>query len=240
MPPQTHEPPIVVPERFIASNQISKAKQALALFGAERLVLRLQAQVEEELAAIEGHLTSEEHQLLCATARRRFEAKRILEAAATALAEQAQDVLLDSWIDWFQSPLAERVREVTSPSVADAAPAVSPHRVDLMKRLDEALGASETRLEMRLAAAIAIQDILPSHVQKVDEETLRARWSTPTREAAEKDLLLSYRGACDDDLWGYLTYWQSLPGRRFADLLRAAILSGVHSAGGAVQRAQSE
>ncbi len=109
-----------------------------------------------------------------------------------------------------------------------------------MRRLDEVLGTSETGLEMFLAAKVAIQEVLPNHVQRTDIEALRARWSGQVREATEKDLLRSYRGACDDDLWGYLTYWESLPGRRFADLMRAALLSGVQSVAGSARRAQSE
>ena len=110
-----------------------------------------------------------------------------------------------------------------------------------MRRLDKAIGATETGLEMRLATNVAFQEILPKHVQKnADIEYLREQWHSSVREATEKDLLTSYRGICDDDLWGYLTYWESLPGRRFADLMRAALLAGVQSAGGSARRAQSE
>jgi hypothetical protein len=117
-------------------------------------------------------------------------------------------------------------------------------RMELVGRLDEVVGATETRLELYLATVEAMQGslerLLPNPPPEPDMTELRAKLEGPVRDATLAGMLFSYRAATNDDLWGYLTYWQTQHGRRFSQLSREALLAGVVFAGDSIERAVAE
>jgi hypothetical protein len=225
-----------------------KARRALELFGANRLLLQLRQQLFRDLAAVGGATPRQAYALV--------DTERVFEVAAGLFADQVEDRYLEAWLDWLDSPLGLRILEMerscwTEEAAEERAvfakrlkqqPA-DGYRVELMERLDKVVGATETSLEMYLAMAKAIEETFGRSVTDPptsEVEAFRERYISRVREATRTGMLLTYQSTCDDDLWGYLTYWETGMGRRLTKLARAALLAGVRSAGQSAKRASAE
>lgn len=225
-----------------------KARWALELFGTNRLLIQLRQQLATDLAAMGGATPRQAYALV--------DTERVLEVAADLFADQVEDQHLEAWVDWLDSPLGLRIIEMerscwTEEAAEERAvfaerlqqqPA-DEYRVELMERLDGVVGATETSLEMYIAAAKAIEETFGRSVTDPPtskEEAFRERYVGRVREATRTGMLLTYQSTCDDDLWGYLTYWETGMGRRLTKLARTALLAGVRSAGQSAGRALTE
>lgn len=242
-------------ETAVPAGRLEKARRILELFGAGRHWERVWKRVEKDLAVLGERLPQPERHDLCVTFQERFDGTQFLGAVAMNFAAKAPDRFLDDWLDWLESPVARRVLETeqTAPnrrqavetgSVSYRRLAVSSFRMGLIERLDETIMTSETCVEMLEAVERVLHEscgaLSPEYAAGLDSGAVRGRWSAEVTETIQKDMFHSYQSVSDDDLWGYLTYWESQMGRRFTLLFREALLAAVQFAADSTRHIPTE
>ena len=157
---------------------------------------------------------------------------------------------LEKALAWYDSPLGKRVvgQELAALVAAGGPEAVadlernrpSPRRLDLIERLDEGGGASETTVDITVAIVrsltVAFQPGLPAVAglsrAQLDKQIARARNRTleDMRRLCRVSMLLAYRNLSDDELEQYVRFVESDAGRWYLSVLNSALLAAVGAA----------
>jgi len=157
---------------------------------------------------------------------------------------------LEKALAWYDSPLGERVvgQELAALIAAGGREAIadlernhpSPRRLDLIERLDEGGGASETTVDVTVAIVrsltVAFQPGLPAVAglsrAQLDKQIAQARNRTleDMRRLCRVSMLLAYRELSDDELEQYVKFVESDAGRWYLGVLNSALLAAVGAA----------
>jgi len=157
---------------------------------------------------------------------------------------------LEKALAWYDSPLGKRVvgQELAALITAGGPEAVadlernrpSPRRLELIERLDEGGGASETTVDVTVAIVrsltVAFQPGLPSVAglsrAQLDKQIAQARNRTleNMRRLSRVSMLLAYRALSDDELEQYVQFVESAAGQWYLSVLNSALLAAVGAA----------
>jgi hypothetical protein len=157
---------------------------------------------------------------------------------------------LEKALAWYDSPLGKRVvgQELAALIASGGPEAVadlernrpSPRRLDLIERLDERGGASETTVDVTVAIVrsltVAFQPGLPAVADlsrvELDKQIAQARNRTldDMRRLCRVSMLLAYRGLSDDELEQYVRFVESDAGQWYLSLMNSALLAAVGAA----------
>ena len=219
---------------------------------ADRVTQQMQAQLEarrdevdaKALDRVQGAMT------------RAFSPDQVRSRMAGSL-KHADATQLRRAIEWLQQPLSSRMTELELAASDPAAePALreymgrlehtppSPARVDLIKRLSAAMGASETAMKVIAAMVDGLAQSLDaarggeSSAQQ-EAEAAMARMEDQ-RDLIEQGILLklffTYREASDDELAAYTGFWESELGHWLNEVVVNACIATLR--GGAEDMAQ--
>jgi hypothetical protein len=157
---------------------------------------------------------------------------------------------LEKALAWYDSPLGKRVvgQELAALIASGGPEAVadlernrpSPRRLDLIERLDEGGGASETTVDVTVAIVrsltVAFQPGLPAVAglsrAQLDKQIAQARNRTleDMRRLCRVSMLLAYRGLSDDELEQYARFVESDAGQWYLSVMNSALLAAVGAA----------
>src|SRR5262245_8808020 len=152
---------------------------------------------------------------------------------------------LEKALAWYDSPLGKRVvgQELAALITAGGSEAVadlernrpSPRRLELIERLDEGGGASETPVDGTVAIVrsltVAFQPGLPSVAglsrAQLEKQIAQARNRTleNMRGLSRVSMLLAYRALSDDELAQYVHFVESDAGQWYLSVLNSALLA---------------
>ncbi len=156
-------------------------------------------------------------------------------------------------LEWLESPLTQKITqvEVEAPDQEAMEEFVSelrqqrpdPARVDLVKRLDVATGATDLSLEVMHAVMTGMRDIsdMPGSAPLADAATVgrtkeldKALYKTQYRSAIQANAVIQflfvYRNIPDDELAQYVEFWESDLGRWFARVIVEALVDATTTA----------
>jgi hypothetical protein len=157
---------------------------------------------------------------------------------------------LEKALAWYDSPLGKRIvgQELAALIAAGGQEAIadlernrpSARRLELIERLDEGGGASETTVDVTVAIVrsltVAFQPGLPavaglSRVE-LDKQITQARNRTlgDMRRLCRVSMLLAYRGLSDDELEQYVQFVESDAGQWYMSVMNSALLAAVGTA----------
>jgi hypothetical protein len=156
---------------------------------------------------------------------------------------------LEKALAWYDSPLGKRITaQELAALVAGGAEAVadleqnrpSSRRLDLIERLDEGSGASETTVDVTVAIVrsltVAFQPGLPAVAglsrDQLDRQITQARNRTleDMRRVCLVSMLLAYRGLSDEELDQYVQFVESEAGQWYMSVTNSALLAAINAA----------
>lgn len=156
---------------------------------------------------------------------------------------------LEKALAWYDSPLGKRITaQELAALVAGGAEAVadleqnrpSLRRLDLIERLDEGSGASETTVDVTVAIVrsltVAFQPGLPAVAglsrDQLDRQITQARNRTleDMRRVCLVSMLLAYRGLSDEELDQYVQFVESEAGQWYMSVTNSALLAAINAA----------
>ena len=234
-------PPTVVAHDPDATALITHVLQASGLAQQlDQLAAQSGAQFDERVKSDErfAKLSPAQREHIRQVMAEAFQKGTLLQSMMSAFTERFDREKLQQVVEWLGSPLAKRMTALEEahpdPEAARefmAALQQSPPpegRLALVRRLDEAVGFTESALAMALGVmATAGQTLQASGRVSADEvqaemakvrQQFQAQYRDLIRANVLARLLFTYRAAPDDELEQYVAYWESPTGRWFSRL----------------------
>ncbi len=202
------------------------------------------------MVELEGDLPQQSHFLLGAL-RQGFDSGEVIDIVARTFAEGSSDKQLDSWLAWLECPLARRMIEMEKAARADVDERsrfvkkierrpLPESRLTLVGRLDDLVATTATDVEMHLTMTEVLGDRYRSLTDTQGNDgtaVLRDQVEKRLKDENHTNLLFAYRLLDADELWGYLSYWETQLGRRLAELMKESLVAGARFAGETTARA---
>ncbi len=184
---------------------------------------------------------------------RNCQPKQVYEAVLADFSEQAEDTRLNSALAWLRSPLSRRMieleRSAKTPEglrlllgYANGLDEMPPaRRLEKLQRLDEVIGLTEARVELRMQILRAVfegfNQTVP-HDRRISEEEMnkaiqkaQAQMRASLKNSSLVSLLFTYRSSSDTEIGNYLAHWESDEGlwlsRSSRDALHAGVVQGL-------------
>ncbi len=243
----------------LSQNHVDNARQALTLYGVKDSVFQLGELLESQLEGAEAQIPKPVLEMLRNAVRKGVDGERVFEVVVQRFALAAEEEALMAWIEWLQSPLARRIVEMEMASQSPEAEeerarfvesleqeGTPSGRIDLLRRLDEAVRATEAGMDAYFAMMKgmnqAMRSVIPEAPAEQDQEleSLRKQLAEGAKEHTIQQMLFTYRSATDPDLQSYIQYWETDSGRRFTELTTDAVMAGIAFAADAIGRAFAE
>ncbi len=235
-PPATGEP---------IDNRLGKTKRILELYGTEATLEQFRRRVEMQVVELGEALPQKSHHHLLGALRNGFASGVVLDTVARTFAEGASEKQLDSWLAWLECPLARRMIEMEQAARTNGDERsrfakkierrpLSESRLTLVGKLDDLAAVTATDVEMHLTLAAVLRDSYRSLIgTQADDGTAILRDPIEKRLKDENtvNLLFAYRLLDADELWGYLSYWQTQLGQGLAELMKESLVAGARFAG---------
>ena len=227
----------------IPPERLQKARTLLDAAGVREGVSGFFEKLEVELRSIQTIVSRPTYDVVHGSFRAAFDGEGVFDVVVADLARNADDALLDRWSDWMSLREIARIlaMENAEPKDSDEVDksrylagfhANADYRQALVGRLDKAVRASETGLEITSALAGSLQAstrlVVPNPPAELDPEQLRKKLWPSVYKATIDSLLFTYRALSDEELASYLAFWESEDGRQIAGLTAGALAAGVH------------
>lgn len=227
----------------IPPQRLDNARRLLEAYGVRSGVSGFFEQLIIEIRSMKAQVSKPTYDVVRGSFRSAFDGDRIFDVIVADFARQADDALLDRWSRWLSMPeiapiVAMENAELTDTDEMDKSRYLAElysnpgaaYRTELVNRIDEALHASQTGLEIAVALADSIQGsarlVLQNPPTEQSPELLRERFWDSVHKASVDSLLFSYRDASDEELANYLAYWEGDDGRRIAEMTMTSIVAG--------------
>jgi hypothetical protein len=239
-----------VPTKPIANHtdaRLGKAQRILELYGAGVTLLQFRRRIETQIASSSQ---PNRHQLLGAL-EQGFNDDKVLDIVTRTFVEGSSEKQLDAWLAWLTCPIARRMIETEQRARDEDEErarfarkierrSVPESRIALVGRLDELVGGTATDVEMHLTMNDALRDtylILPGTPVQSETDSIPETIESKLRDENRTTLLFAYQLLDVDELWGYLSYWQTHLGQRLAELMKESLVAGARFAGESTMRA---
>ena len=232
------------PEDGLDSGQLAKSRALLQAYGVRDAVSGLYEELEVEIRSFQSRIPRTTYDVLRASFRSAFDGERLFDVTAAEFTKNADDQLMDRWQRWLDQPSTQKILAMEKNADEDdggiekarytaeinATPAGRERR-KMIERLDRAMHASETGVEMVTTLVMTLQNgarmTIESPPRMSSEEEVRSRVSRSVRKAIHDSMLYGYRAASHDELTRYLAFWESRDGARIAGLSMDAILASI-------------
>jgi hypothetical protein len=237
--------------RGSTDDRLEKIKRILELYGTETTLRQFRRRVETQVVELGVALPHENHQQLLGALKQGFASSEVIDIVARTFADGSTEKQLDSWLGWLECPLARRMIEMEQTAHADGDERsrfakkierrpVPESRLALVGRLDDLVATSATDVEMHLTIAEVLQDSYRSLTDTPAEDGIAILQDQVEKQLKNENmtnLLFAYRLLDADELWGYLSYWETQPGQRLAELMKESLVAGARVAGESTARA---
>jgi hypothetical protein len=184
-----------------------------------------------------GGLGARDRALVERIAARHFDAEMLYARLRVEVGRNVETGRLDAALAWYRSPLGRRITRHEVAAIAGGragAPVPSEARIELVQRLDERGGASETALDVAMALARSLaraaEPLRPAHLRltpdQLEDRLARARTEAlaPIRITCLGNMLFAYRELSDDELAEYVRFVESPAGQWYAATLNQALV----------------
>lgn len=219
----------------------------------ERSGLRMQleslsAGVRVQFLLGQGRLSREDRLTIDRIVSQRFSAGVLYARMRLEFEKDLESARLAKALEWYDAPLGRRI---TGLELASLIPdggqprdfdndRPSPHRLDLLRRLDAGGGASDTTVDVTMSIVgsltRAFQPALPAVARlsraQLEHELTRVRNLTleRIRRACLLNMLFAYRNLTDDELEQYVQFVESEGGQWYMSVMNGALLIAVDAA----------
>lgn len=231
------------PTEGIPAARLQQARILLDGYGVRTGVAGFFAQLEVEVRSLQAGTTRPTYDVVRGSFRNAYDGGRIFDVVVADFARGADDALLARWSQWMNRPETQRILSMENAEAGDDDAVDQPrylaelysnpestYRQELIARLDNAVHASETGLEIATTLAGSLQDtrhlVLANPPPHRSVEQIRDRLWPLVHKASIDSLLFTYRAATDEDLLTYISFWESEDGVRIAELTTLALISG--------------
>ncbi len=240
LPPSHEEPgPAARLERPSQSTTVT-ADELLELSGLRAQLVALEVGIRAQLLTARPGLSPEDRAVIERIVARHFDAGVLYTRIRLAFTRDLMASDLNRALAWFRSPLGRRITRSEVDAInapREAPPWPSERRIELVQRLDERGGASETMLEVAVNLVRSLDraaaPFRPAHLHLTAEqlESRLARTRTevlaPIRMTCIQNMLFAYRGLDDAELARYLVFVESLAGQWYVTRMNAALIDAV-------------
>jgi len=200
-----------------------------------------------------GALDADRRERVDAITDRGFHPDNFYAVLRSEFSRYVDDARLDEVLAWYATPVGRRIaaaevrfyasdrqREVEDFVAGLANNAPSAVRVALLQRLDAASGATEGSLDLFVAINRSIirivEPLVPEQARmgsgQVESQArqIRLRMQESLKEANVVTMLFLYQGLTDDELRGYIEFFESDAGAWYGSAARQAIVAATASA----------
>jgi uncharacterized protein YciW len=183
---------------------------------------------------------------------RNCQPKQVYENTLASLSKQTENARLDTILAWQHSPLSRRMNELDRSAktpeglrlllgyASDLAEMPPAGRLEVLQRLDEAIGLTEAKIGMQaliLRAVFEGFNLTVPDDQTMSKEELnkaiqkaQARMRASIKNSSLVSLLFTYRSSSDAEIGKFLAHWESDEGQWLSRSTRVALHAGVAQA----------
>ena len=229
-------------------------REALELAGVKKQMQQIPAMVRAQITKRQGETDPKVHAAISKILTESYQAEEIYQAVENSFKYHFDQKRLTTVLEWLRSPLGRKISELELRTIdpervqelqkfaaqLKEKPAAKEH-MTLVRRLDDATGATQLTLQMNLAglrsSVKAIDAILPpakrlqeGQLEKLVNE-MKAQLQGPLREGTLTNFLFTYRSLSDPELRRYVEYAESDHGRWFHRVLTEGFLQAMTAAG---------
>lgn len=227
--------------------------EALEVSGARKQLLQIPAAVEAQVAERRAEMKPADYTALTQIIAESYRAETLYQGVRETFKSRFDEPRLLAARQAFSSPLFRKISDLEAQAgTPEATPRIrefvgefrrqppSQDRVALVRRVDEATGATDVNLDALIATvrgiALALDPLLPpeKRLKAGQLEQLLAQMRTNLRPSLNNEVLLTllyaYRTVPDEDLRQYLEFLESDTGRWFNQVFREGLLTTMAAA----------
>ena len=214
--------------------------ELLELSGLRPQLDALAAGIRAQLQQAQGKLSSQDSAVVERIVARHFGAEMLYARIRMETSRHVDASRLAQALDWYRSPLGRRTTRAEVAAITaerDTIPWPSEERIELVQRLDERGGASETALDVAMvlvrSLTRAAEPVRPAHLRltsdQLESRIMRARTEAlvPVRIACLQNMLFAYRGLDDAELAEYVRFVDSGAGQWYVTTMNQALVDAI-------------
>ena len=196
--------------------------------------------IRAQLQQAQGTLSSQDRAVVDRIVARHFGAEMLYARIRMEIGRHVDAPRLAQALDWYRSPLGRRITQAEVAAITaerDTIPWPSEERIELVQRLDERGGASETALDVAMvlvrSLTRAAEPVRPAHLRltsdQLESQLARARTEAlaPVRIACLQNMLFAYRGLDDAELAEYVRFVDSGAGQWYVTSMNQALVDAI-------------
>lgn len=230
--------PAAVKESAVGSvDKAEMIKELLELSGGKKQIENFPAMVVSGAEQWRGKLTPQNFEKLISMIRESYNADVMYQDVAGYLMSHFDEKHCTAFLDWLRSPLSrkmskleeqssslESLREIQIFSGKLQQTPPSNQRVQLMRELDQTLGASKFAIEMIIVPSFemykAIEPNIPEQKRlkgESGEESYRSKLNAQLEDPIKQNILITflytYKSVPDNELREYVDFWKTDQGQ---------------------------